>query len=213
MPLKRPLLKHEILEAQKTARSANECARNLGVSLPTYKKYAKLYGLYENVLNKSGVGIDKGFSYTKKHSTKIEDVLDNKHPRYPLQRLRYRLVRRGMIRDQCDVCGFEEKRITDKKKPLVLTFKGKHGDYSLDNLQLLCYNCVFLTKGAPAIVNRRDLNKALQTPEELSERIYGDKFINPDSEDSIGPEPDETFGLSEEDIEELKREIAEELSR
>ena len=45
------LMESEIKEAQGKARSAMEAARILGVSYNTYKKYAKLYGIFEDLKN------------------------------------------------------------------------------------------------------------------------------------------------------------------
>jgi len=56
----RPLLESEIRDIQTKARSAAEAARLLGVSYNTYKKYAKLYNLFEDLKNPAGVGIRKG---------------------------------------------------------------------------------------------------------------------------------------------------------
>ena len=47
----RPLLESEIKSAQEKSRSAFEAARTLGVSYNTYKKYAQLYGIFENLKN------------------------------------------------------------------------------------------------------------------------------------------------------------------
>jgi hypothetical protein len=48
----------------------------------------------------------------------------------------------------CDSCGFEERRLTDHKIPLLLDFKdGDRTNFSLDNLRLLCFNCYFLQVG------------------------------------------------------------------
>ena len=49
----RPLLESEIKDAQSKSRSAFEAARLLEVSYNTYKKYAKLYGIFEDLDNTS----------------------------------------------------------------------------------------------------------------------------------------------------------------
>ena len=206
--LKRPLLKSEILAVQENARSAAECARLLGVSYRTYKKYAELYGIFKNVYNPLGFGIEKGYSFSRKYnSAKLKDIFDNKHPKYPLQRLRWRLVKRKLIKDECMVCGFSEPRITDKKKPLVLIFNDKHGDYSLSNLKLLCFNCVFLTRNAPTLVNRRDLHRMIHDPESYTPTK--NKFKNPEPDSVIEDE----IELSEKELDQLMREIDLELGR
>ena len=55
----KPLLESEIKDAQKKARSAMEAARLLGVSYNTYKKYARKYGIFEDLKNPDGTGIRK----------------------------------------------------------------------------------------------------------------------------------------------------------
>jgi folylpolyglutamate synthase/dihydropteroate synthase len=57
-PLKIPgrrkvLTKNMILDAQSNSKSASECARWLGVSFNTYKKWAQYYKVYDNVKNQS----------------------------------------------------------------------------------------------------------------------------------------------------------------
>lgn len=58
----KPLMQSEILEVQKKARSAMEAARLLGVSYNTYKKYARKYGVFEDLKNPDGTGIRKGYN-------------------------------------------------------------------------------------------------------------------------------------------------------
>ena len=46
--------------------------------------------------------------------------------------------------EKCNNCGFEEKRLTDGKVPLVLDFKdGNRKNHKYDNLQMLCFNVHF----------------------------------------------------------------------
>ena len=47
----KPILEWEIRDAQKKARSAAEAARLLGTSYNTYKKWAKIYGVFEDLKN------------------------------------------------------------------------------------------------------------------------------------------------------------------
>ena len=56
------LTKKMIEDAQSQTKSnMRPAARWLGVSYLTYRKYAKIYGLFEGHLNQSGVGIKKGY--------------------------------------------------------------------------------------------------------------------------------------------------------
>lgn len=142
-----PLLETEILEVQKKARSAMEAARLLGVSYNTYKKYARKYGIFENLKNPDGKGIRKGYNIVKgKYS--LEDLLDGKYPDYPVYKLKQRILLNGYMLEKCSSCGFEERRITDHKVPLTLDFiDGNRRNHKYDNLRMLCLNCYFLEVG------------------------------------------------------------------
>ncbi len=54
-----PLTEIQIKEAQKQSLSAFEASRTLGVSYNTYKKYARHYGIMEDLKNPTGIGIKK----------------------------------------------------------------------------------------------------------------------------------------------------------
>lgn len=156
-----PILRHHIEEAQRHTKSNHAAARWLGVSYPRYRQYAKLYGLFDRHTNMKGTGIDKGFS--KRASTiPLRDILAGKHPTYSRRKLKNRLIARKKLINQCSLCGFQEARVTDGQVPLILHFKdGDTTHMALDNLSLLCYNCMFLTQGAPSVVYRTQLDKVM----------------------------------------------------
>ena len=165
----RPILRAEIEEAQRNTNSNTAAARYLDVDYRQYRKYAKLYGLFEGHLNQEGVGIDKGFS-KRANSIPLKDVLANKHPNYSIARLKNRLVARKKIEEKCNLCGFDEKRITDNKIPLMINFKNGEKDFTLSNLELLCYNCMFLTTGAPSVVYRNQITKSFTDPDKIPKK-------------------------------------------
>jgi hypothetical protein len=141
------LMESEIKEAQGKARSAMEAARILGVSYNTYKKYAKLYGIFEDLKNPEGVGIQKGFNI-KKGKYSLDDILKGEYPDYPVWKLKRRLISNGYMLEKCNECGFEERRLTDHKVPLVLDhMDGDRTNHKYDNLRMLCLNCSFLING------------------------------------------------------------------
>lgn len=159
----KPLLRVEIEEAIRNTRSNAQAAKYLNVHPATYKKYAMMYGLYELHSNKTGVGISKGFI---KKGVKLEDIFSGLYPKYSLVRLKYRMIARKLLTEQCAYCGFSERRITDKKSPLILTFKdGNRTNYSKDNFHLVCYNCMFLTSGAPSIAHQNHMEYSFEHPE------------------------------------------------
>jgi hypothetical protein len=156
----KPVLKIDIEEAQRNTNSNKAAARYMGLEYRTYKKYATLYGLFDKHLNLKGIGVDKGYSKNP-NSIPIKEILNNQHPNYSPAKLKNRLLARKILPNQCNLCGFNEKRITDQKVPLMLTFiDGNNKNYNKHNLQLLCYNCMFLTTGAPRVAHARHIEKS-----------------------------------------------------
>jgi hypothetical protein len=164
----RILLRSQIEEAQRHTDSNAGAARWLGVSYKMYKKYAVLYGLFDRHANPTGKGIDKGFS-RRPTSIPLRDILAGKHPKYSLAKLKNRLIARNKIEEACCLCGFHERRITDGKVPLMLTFvDGDQSNFRLANLELRCYNCMFLTTGAPSVAHRtRHIDRSFTAPHKL----------------------------------------------
>lgn len=162
-----PVLRSQIEEAQRHTNSNAAAARWLNISYKRYKKYAELYGLFDRHLNPAGFGIDKGLS-KRPTSKPLKDILEGKHPNYSLTKLKNRLIARKKLQEECSLCGFNERRVTDNKVPLMMHFKdNNHKNFSLDNLELYCYNCMFLTTGAPSVAYRREIEKSFVAPEKI----------------------------------------------
>lgn len=147
------LTEEQILEAMANSRSNMEAARWMGVTSVTYKKYAKMYidpitgkSLFELHKNVEGKGIPRNWvgGVWKKN---LDDMLTDRQEATPkrIARLKELLMSDGRLGYQCASCGFCEKRLTDMKVPLLLNFKnGKKTDWTIENLQWLCYNHYFL---------------------------------------------------------------------
>jgi hypothetical protein len=143
----RPLLESEIKGIQKKARSAAEAAKLLGVSYNTYKKYAKEYGIFEDLKNPHGLGIRKG-TQTQGGFHALDDIIAGKFPNYPIWKLKRRLLLSGYMEEKCNNCGFAERRLIDHRVPLVLDFLDSNKkNHAYDNLRMLCFNCSFLING------------------------------------------------------------------
>lgn len=166
-----PILRSQILEAQKHTNSNAAAARWLNVSYNRYRKYAMLYGLFEQHLNQEGIGIDKGLS-KRPTSIPLKEILAGNHPDYSVAKLKNRLIARKKLIEECALCGFHEKRITDGRVPLMMHFKdNNHKNFSLTNLELYCYNCMFLTTGAPSVVYRKShIEKSFTQPEKIPKK-------------------------------------------
>ena len=141
----RPLLESEIREARAKSQSAKETARRLGVTYITYKKYAKMYGCHEicktNLRRKIQNAINPG-----KGKYPLHKILNGQFPNFPIHRLKDKLIRSDTKKSECEQCGFHERRVTDGKIPLLLWFEdGDKHNHKLENLKIVCYNCMFLS--------------------------------------------------------------------
>jgi len=151
------LTKEAILRAQKMTRSNMSAARYLHVSYNHYKKYAKMYKNDEGVtllqvhMNQEGKGIPKFLTNGGKEPPLI-DLIEGRVPveHFDAKKIKQRLIFEGMIEEVCANCGFTERRVTDTKVPVILSFKdGNKKNYHLENLEFLCYNCSFLYAASP----------------------------------------------------------------
>jgi hypothetical protein len=150
------LTEREVRYAMANSRSNKEASRYLGCSYATYRKYAQMYRdedtgitLWDMHKNQAGKGLHKESAHEKSYKkADIFDILDGKHPTYNGLRLSTRLIEECIFPEECANCGFSEKRITDYKVPLKLTWKdGDLSNHKKENLEFLCYNCYFLLQG------------------------------------------------------------------
>ena len=149
MPKPKPLSKEMIVAAQAKTKSNMAAARYLHVSYQHYKRYAKLYGLFEDHKNQSGKGIPK-FLKNKGKEPALLDIIEGRvsAASFSPAKIKYRLIEAGYLLEQCSMCGFQERRVLDYKMPLLLHFKDNNkSNYSKENIELLCYNHYFLTVG------------------------------------------------------------------
>lgn len=139
----RPLLESEIKEAQQHSNSATGCAKYLNVGYNCYKKWAKAHGIFKT--NPWGRGDKKMYWAPNKGKYPLNQILEGKFPDYPIYRLKDVIIRSGIKKPVCENCGFSERRITDQKMPILISFKdGNEKNHLLENIEILCYNCMFL---------------------------------------------------------------------
>ena len=157
MPAPKPLSKEDILRAMRHTKSNRAAARYLGCSYQHYKPYAKLFKdengvtLFEAHLNQSGKGIPKFLPNIRKEPN-VKDIVETGMgwESFTPDKIKTRIITEGYLVEECNMCGFNERRITDYKIPLLLNFKDENKcNYKLDNLELLCYNCYFLYVADP----------------------------------------------------------------
>lgn len=174
------ITKSQLDYAFANSKSCNGAARVLGVDLRTLKKYVELNDMldtYNNHKNFSGKGVPRGG-----HNRRIQlvDIIyNNKHPNYDTQKLKHRLISECILEEQCNRCGYNEKRYYDQMSPLILDYiDGNKKNKHIDNLQLLCYNCTFLVRPLNGRMSNKlitGLNK-LDKPTQLNDEIDYSKF-------------------------------------
>ena len=157
MPSPKPISKEQILAAMSQTLSNKAAARYLHVSYTHYKRWAKTYdateegynNLFEQQLNQAGKGIPKFLRSNGKEPALI-DIIEGKidASSFSPEKIKYRLITEGHLFEECNVCKFNERRVSDYKIPLLLNFKDNNKkNYRKENIELLCYNHYFLTVG------------------------------------------------------------------
>ena len=157
------------LAAMSKTKSVRAAARYLNCSYHHLKPYMKSYkdeatgkSLFELHKNQSGKGIPKFISHTPFgiKDPSIHDIVEGRidASSFNPDKLKYKMIEAGILKEECSQCGCNEKRVIDNKMPLLMHFKdGNKKHYSLGNVQLLCYNCYFLFIGS--VFTEKDLEK------------------------------------------------------
>ena len=139
------LAKTKIQWAINETQSMKQAARLLNVSYNTFKKYSKMYELFQPSSNRGirkvgGVGIKP---------PELQAIFDGNHPSYSQTRLQQRCIKEGYLAEWCDSCKYNEMRRSDLTVPLILDYLDEDPtNKELSNLRLLCYNCFYLLKGS-----------------------------------------------------------------
>ncbi len=150
------LMESEIRDAMKHTQSNMAAAKYLNVNYYTYRKYARMYSdpdgrnLFDVHKNQEGRGLK--YKSRKGYKTKypIEEVILGMHPEHPPAKLKVRLFQNGYKQEECECCGFDERRFTDYTVPLLLDWiDGDKSNHQLENIRVLCYNCYYLQVGSP----------------------------------------------------------------
>ena len=123
MPKPKPLSKDMIVAAQANTKSNLAASRYLHVSYQHYKRYAKMYNLFESHKNQSGKGIPKFLKGSGKEPALL-DIIEGRvsASHFSPAKIKYRLIEEGYLSEECAMCGFKERRVLDYKMPLLLHF-------------------------------------------------------------------------------------------
>lgn len=141
--------------AHEHTHSNQQVAQLLHVDIRTLKKYAEKFIDQETGLNLWELqklrGREKRKKLPKKKSIlkgkyqrSIEDILAGKKVNYDRWTVLRRLLLEGYFAEECQRCGYNERRVTDYCVPLTLGFKdGNKKNFHIDNIEIVCLNCYY----------------------------------------------------------------------
>ena len=137
----RQCTKQNIEMAIKSTQSMSQAAIYMGVSLNTFKKYAKQYDLWAPLPSSKGVRRSVNSTFTRD----IGLILQGKSPNpYREATLLSKAIREGYMKPCCSNCGADFTESQRKDPPLILDFLDKNPQNTeLSNLRALCFNCVY----------------------------------------------------------------------
>jgi hypothetical protein len=165
----KPLTKEQIQLAMRMTKSNKAAARYLNVSYIHYKGWAKQYvefeggrSLFEIHKNQSGKGIPKFWANhpDKKSQWDVLDIIEGRiaSVHFRPEDIKKKMLDEGYLKEECTICGFHDRRLTDYKMPLILDFKDNNPNhYNLGNIRFLCYNCFFINIGE--VFNDKDIHQ------------------------------------------------------
>jgi len=138
----RQCTKQNIEASIKSTQSMSQAAIYMGVSLNTFKKYAKQYDLWNPLPSSKGIRKSHNGNFT--HD--IGMILEGKNPNpYRDQTLLNKAMQEGYIAPCCSNCNHEFHDYNMRKHPpLMLDFLDKNPQNTqIHNLRALCFNCVY----------------------------------------------------------------------
>ena len=128
--------------AIQSTQSMSQAAIYAGVSLNTFKKYAKQHGLWAPLPSSKGIVRSVNSQFTKD----IKSILEGKTPNpYREQTLLSKAIKEGYIKCECSNCSQDFSKYEMRKDPpLILDFLDKNPQNTkIENLRALCFNCVY----------------------------------------------------------------------
>lgn len=132
--MRKDINKDEFVKVCNESMSMVQASAKLGLHFNTFKRYAVRFGCYNT--NQSGKGMKK------KSEAKIplQDILSGKYPEFQTFKLKNRLIKEGLLKNECCKCGLT--KWCDNPLNMELDhIDGNRTNHSLDNLRMLCPNC------------------------------------------------------------------------
>ena len=137
--------KHNIELAIKSTQSMGQAALYMGVAKNTFKKYAKIHGLWKPVASSKGIRKVGNVRSALKHE--LKSIFEGKNPNpFREDTLLTKAIREGYIACKCSNCSADFSHIdsADRQPPLILDFLDRNPmNTKVENLRALCFNCIY----------------------------------------------------------------------
>ena len=132
--MRKDLTKEKVTEVCNNSESMTVAAIKLKVHFNTLKRVAEKFGCYKP--NKGLKGVKKPID----PKIQLKEILEGKHPTFQTYKLKIRLLKEGIFKNECSICGLDSWL----EKPLMIELDHIDGDshnHKIDNLRMLCPNC------------------------------------------------------------------------
>ena len=128
----------KIIEAANTTTTASAACAKLGMRISTYKKHATRLGVYRT--NQGGKGNEYPGRSNNKRKINLDEVLRGERPETQTGTVKRYLLREGIKKNECEVCGIKEWMGAPLSCHLD-HINGVSNDHRLENLRMICPNC------------------------------------------------------------------------
>ena len=171
--------KDRIVRAIEESESMSKAAQSLHTSYNTFKKYAKLYGVWKPLPSNAGISRARKVTWNGNKPLDVEIQFQKE------------LIKEFVLPQRCSCCGESRQRKTDLLTPLIVHFiNGDINDKKPSNLRFFCYNCYFLEHPNKHKTINKDIGRTFEEQQDIEEDgITGDELAK-----ELGSKLSDLFG-------------------
>lgn len=126
---------NSIIEACNSSQSMAQACAKVGLFFTTFKRHAERLEVYTT--NQAGKGLTRKTAIT---AIPLQEILNGERPQYQTNKLKHRLYKEGLKKNECEICGLNEWQ--GKKIQCHLDhIDGNRFNHKLDNIRIICPNC------------------------------------------------------------------------
>jgi hypothetical protein len=132
--MKKDINELEFIRVVRESITMAEASVKLGLHFNTFKRYAQKLGVYNP--NQGAKGKNKK-SVVKVPTDKI---LNGDYPQFQTYKLKNRLIKEGLLKNECSICGISEwnGKLLNCELDHI---DGNRTNHRIENLRILCPNC------------------------------------------------------------------------